>query len=141
MKVVFHLSYVIGLVFIIGETLKRGIGYFAINATTMFEDYVGGAVLILAAVVWAKGYKVAPKMMAAAWGYTAGGLMVPFFAHLEAWLRGTEFRPDHDIQDVKSIVIKGVLWAISLACLYVSLRSDETAKPAVQSSHSGGAPQ
>lgn len=130
MKIVYHLSYVIGLVFIIGETLKRGIGYFAINATTMFEDYLGGAVLLLAAWVWFKGYKVAPKLMAAAWGYSAGGLFVPFFAHLEAWLRGATFRPDHDIQDVRSIVIKGVLWAISLVCLIITLRSDDTKKSA-----------
>ena len=52
MKVVYYLSYVVGLVFIVGETVKRGLGYFAINATTMFEDYVGGAVLLLAALVW-----------------------------------------------------------------------------------------
>lgn len=132
MKVVYYLSYVVGLVFIIGETAKRGLGYFAINATTMFEDYLGGAVLILAALVWARGAKVAPKLMAAAWGYTAGGLFVPFFAHLEAWLRGTTFRPDHDIQDVGSIVIKGVIWVISVVCLIVALRSDDERKSASQ---------
>jgi hypothetical protein len=127
MNVVYHLSYVLGLVLIIGETLKRGPGYFAINATTMLEDYVGGAVLLLAALFWHRRHKLASKLMAGAWAYSLGGLFVPFFAHLEAWLRGATFRPDQPHQDIASIVIKGVLWLICLACVFVTLRSNDRA--------------
>lgn len=123
MNIIYHLSYVVGLVFIIGETVKRGPGYFAINATTMFEDYVGGAVLIAAALVWHRRHRMAPTLMAAAWAYSVGGLFVPFFAHLEAALRGYTMRPDQPYQDTASIAIKGVLWLICLVCTYVSLRS------------------
>ena len=132
MKVVYYLSYVVGLVFIVGETVKRGLGYFAINATTMLEDYVGGAVLLLAALVWSRRLKIAPRLMLFAWAYSAGGLFVPFFAHLEAWLRGATFRPDQPHEDIGSIVVKGVLWAICLACAIVSLRNDYTKKSAGQ---------
>ena len=125
MNIVYHLSYVVGLVFIIGETVKRGPGYFAINATTMLEDYLGGAVLIAAALFWHRRHSLAPRLMSAAWAYSLGGLFVPFFAHLEAALRGYTFRPDQPHQDTGSIVIKGVLWLICLVCTYVSLRSSD----------------
>lgn len=125
MNILYHLSYVVGLFFIIGETVKRGPGYFAINATTMFEDYFGGIVLIAAALFWRRRHSLAPKLMSAAWAYSLGGLFVPFFAHLEAALRGYTMRPDQPYQDTASIVIKGFLWLICLVCTYVSLRSGD----------------
>ena len=43
------LAYAMGAMFILGETARRGLDYFAINATTMLEDYGSGVLLILAA--------------------------------------------------------------------------------------------
>jgi hypothetical protein len=126
MKVVYYLTYVMAVVFLAGETARRGFGYFSVNATTMFEDYGSGLLLLLAAWTWYKAHKIAPKMMAAAWGYAAGGMFVPFFAHLEAWMRGVEFRPDHPIADTGSIVLKGVIWAVCLVCLIVAVTSHQT---------------
>jgi hypothetical protein len=60
--------------------------------------------------------------MAVAWAYATGGMFVPFFAHLEAWMRGVTFRPDHPHMDVHSIVLKGVIWAICVVCLVVTVR-------------------
>lgn len=51
MKIVSIVTYIFSLVFIAGETLRRGIGYFSVNATTMVEDYVCGALLLVAAVL------------------------------------------------------------------------------------------
>jgi hypothetical protein len=42
MKAVYYLAYAMSAVFLIGETARRGIGYFSINATTMVEDYLCG---------------------------------------------------------------------------------------------------
>lgn len=122
MNVIYHLSYIVGLTFIIGETLKRGFGEFAVNATTMFEDYLGGAILIAAALLWHKRHQLAPKMMIVAWSYSLGGLMVPFFAHLEAWLRGVTYRPDHPHEDIGAVITKGVLWSVCLVCVIVTVR-------------------
>ena len=121
MKVVHYLTFVMALVFLLGETARRGIGYFSINATTMIEDYLCGALLLLAAWIWYKGYDIAPKMMSGTWGYATGGMFVPFAAHFEAYLRGVEYRPDHPITDTKSIVMKGVIWIICLVCFIVTL--------------------
>ena len=49
------------------------------------EDYGSGILLIRAAIVCTA--KLAPSMVdpAGAWGYSAGGMFVPFFTHLEAY--------------------------------------------------------
>ena len=39
-------AFVIGALLPVLETVRRGIGHWAINFTTMFEDYVGGALLL-----------------------------------------------------------------------------------------------
>lgn len=122
MKAVYYLSYVMALFFLLGETARRGIGYFSINATTMIEDYLCGILLLFAAWVWFKGYDRAREVMAVAWAYATGGMFVPFAAHLEASLRGETFRPDHPHTDTASIVLKGVIWAVCLACLIVSAK-------------------
>ena len=126
MRVVYYAAYIMAFVFIAGETLRRGLSYLSVNATTMFEDYVSGALLLSAAIVWHLHRPIAPKLMAVAWAYATGGMFVPFFAHLEAWLRDTTFRPDHPHDDVQSIVLKGVIWAICLVFLIVTLRSDDS---------------
>jgi hypothetical protein len=128
MKIVYYVTYAMAFVFLVGETARRGIGYFSVNATTMIEDYLCGILLLYAAWVWRNGYDSARTMMAVAWAYSTGGMFVPFAAHLEAWLRGVEFRPDHPITDTGSIVLKGVIWAVSLACLIVTLKSPDTSQ-------------
>ncbi|MEH2623283.1 putative anti-sigma-YlaC factor YlaD [Bradyrhizobium sp. AZCC 1719] len=123
MTVVYYLTYVMAFVFLVGETARRGIGYFSVNATTMIEDYLCGVLLLWAAWSWSRRYDTAPKIMAVAWAYATGGMFVPFAAHLEAWLRNETFRPDHPHTDTGSIVLKGVIWAICLACLIATLQS------------------
>lgn len=117
-------------VFILGETTRRGIGYFSINATTMIEDYLCGLLLLAAALVWRSGSQNGPVMMASAWAYSTGGMFVPFAAHLEAWIRQETFRPDHPYDDVFSIILKGVIWLVSLICFVVSIAHAMKAKPA-----------
>ena len=122
MRIVYYLTYLMVAVFLIGETARRGIGYFSINATTMIEDYLCGLLLLVAALVWRSGAAWAATLMSSAWAYATGGMFVPFAAHLEAWLRQETFRADHPHEDVNSVILKGVIWAICLACFLVSLR-------------------
>lgn len=116
------MAYAMGTIFILGETARRGIDYFSINATTMLEDYGSGVLLILAAVACTAKLAQSTIYLAGAWGYSAGGMFVPFFAHLEAYLRGSTFRPDHPIEDVNGIIVKGVIWGICVAAFIASLR-------------------
>lgn len=123
MKAAHYMAYVMSIVFIFGETSRRGLEYFSVNATTMVEDYLCGALLLAAAVLWSKRHEISQKMMVAAWAYATGGMFVPFFAHLEAYLRGVTFRADHPHAEVESVILKGVIWAICLVFFIVSLRN------------------
>ena len=58
MKIVHVAAYLMALIFIVGETFRRGLDYFSINATTMIEDYLCGALLLWAAVFWSKKQKM-----------------------------------------------------------------------------------
>lgn len=122
MKIVHYITYIIGFMYLFIEFARRGIGYFSINATTMVEDLVCGVLLLTAAILWTKKSKMAPIFMVAAWGYAVGGMFVPFFAHLEAWLRGVTFRADHPFDDVNSVILKGVVWGICFICFVVVLQ-------------------
>ena len=131
MKIVHILTYVMAVVFIVVETSRRGLDYFSINATTMVEDYLCGALLLWAALFWSRKHRMAPELMAGAWAYATGGMFVPFFAHLEAWSRGVTFRADHPHADFGAVVLKGVIWAICLACFVVTLRHAATKNTSV----------
>ena len=132
-KVPYYMAYVMAFVFIVGETSRRGLGYFSVNATTMIEDYLGGALFLFAALCWYKKSTIAPKLMAVAWAYATGGMFVPFFAHLEAWVRGATFRNDHPHADIEAVISKGVIWAICLTCLLLTLRSKDPKNSADES--------
>ncbi|MEM9568649.1 MAG: hypothetical protein AAF974_10115 [Cyanobacteria bacterium P01_E01_bin.34] len=122
MKTVHILAYVMAAVFILGETLRRGVDYFSINATTMIEDYLCGFLLLSAAIVFHRRGFFASALMSSAWAYGTGGMFVPFAAHLEAWIRGETFRLDHPHEDLNSVILKGVIWAVCLVCFTISLR-------------------
>jgi hypothetical protein len=109
-------------IFLIGaETLRRGSEYWSIYATTIIEDYLAGSLLLLAAVCWTKRSVISARLMPAAWAYTLGMMSTAFIGHLEAWMRGVTIRPSHPHADLDAVVIKGIIWGISLACLLVSL--------------------
>lgn len=123
MKIVYPLTVVMAFVFLVGETARRGFSYFAVNATTMIEDYLAGAMLLWAAWTWFKGYGTRTANMAVAWAFATGGMFVPFSAHFEAWLRNATFRPDHPHTEVGAIISKGIILAICTICLIVAVRA------------------
>ena len=129
MRIVYYLTYLMVAVFLMGETARRGIGYLSINATTMIEDYLCGLRLLAAALIWRSGAAWGATLMASAWAYATGGMFVPFAAHLEAWLRQETFRPDHPHEDLNSVILKGVIWAVCLICFMVSLSNARGKKP------------
>ena len=91
----------------------------------MVEGYLAGILLVSAGIFWSKKLKAAPVLMVAAWAYAMGGMFVPFYAHLEAYLRVETFRADHPHTDLESVITKGIVWAICLTCLVITIRSNE----------------
>jgi hypothetical protein len=125
MNHLYVLNFIMSGVFILGETTRRGFSYMSINATTLFEDYVCGTFLIIAAILYLRKNVNADKFMSASWGYATGGMFVPFFAHLEAWMRVETFRADHPHEDLNGVIIKGVIFLTCLIGLVISLRNNQ----------------
>lgn len=122
MRSIHYLTYGFGVFFLLIENLRRGVSYYAINATTMIEDCLMGIIMITAALVYKKNKELGAKLIIGAWAYAVGGMFVPFVAHLEAFLRGETFRPDHIHTDVNSIILKGAVWLIAVVILSVAIK-------------------
>jgi len=75
---IFHASYLMGTLLILGETFRRGFAYWGVHATTIIEDYISGVFLIIAAVLWIKKSPRARLVMAAAWAHMIGMMMLSF---------------------------------------------------------------
>ena len=52
MKGVVLLGYLLGIALPVLETNRRGFGHWLVNATTMVDDYIMGAVLLTACLSW-----------------------------------------------------------------------------------------
>ena len=111
-------AFAIGALLPVLETYRRGIGYWGVEFTTMFEDYVAGALLLLGG--WAS-YRARPggeTFLVLAWGYVAGLMGSSFWSQLEETLRGTASEPDN----LLVVAVKSLLWGISVACVVLSFR-------------------
>ncbi|WP_261817270.1 hypothetical protein [Vibrio gallicus] len=115
-------TFAMSFVFLVGEIARRGLDYFTINTTTMVEDLLCGGLLFVAATLLVRGSHQARIMLVGAWGYAFGGMFVPFFAHLEAFMRGVAIRNDHPIEDTNSIILKGIIWSLCGIFFLISLR-------------------
>ena len=97
------------------ESTRRGLGAWAVDFTTMFEDYVAGVLLLVGA--WGahcKRHWGAPFLLAT-WAYVTGMMSSSFWYQLEETVRGTVTEP-HVV-----LVVKSLLWGtcvVSLVCAF-----------------------
>ncbi len=125
---IFHASYLMGALLILVETLRRGFAYWGVHATTIIEDYISGAFLIIAAVLWIKKSPRARMVMAAAWAYMIGMMTPTFFSHFEAYLRGATRILDQPHDNVGAIIVKGLLWLAAVIGLGLTLYTADSNK-------------
>lgn len=100
-------AVLVGLLFPGLETMRRGFSHWAVDFTTMFEDYLAGALLLVGAVAAWRGARWAVPFLAVAWAYATGMMGGSFFHPLEGWLRGAPGEPGDEIV----LVVKALLWA------------------------------
>ena len=72
MKIVVFFGYLLGIALPVLETTRRGFAHFLVNATTMLDDYIMGAVLLAACVSWSLNKKSAKILLVIAWAYVLG---------------------------------------------------------------------
>ena len=77
-------AFVIGALLPVLETTRRGITHWAVNFTTMFEDYAGGALLLIGAWAAYRAKSWGAVLLLMAWGSICGLMTSSFLAQLES---------------------------------------------------------
>src|ERR1044072_2580823 len=112
-------AFVIGVLLPVLETGRRGISTWAVNFTTMFEDYLAGALLLVGG--WA-AYRLkswGAAFLLLAWAYFAGLITSSFVAQLEQTLRHTASEP----RNLTVLIVKTLLESVCVISLVLSFRT------------------
>lgn len=112
-------AFVIGALLPVLETARRGISHWTINFTTMFEDYAGGALLLIGAWAAYRRKSWGALFLALAWGSIFGLMTSSFIAQLESTLRQTASEP----HNLLVVVVKSLLWLVCVVSLVLSFRT------------------
>lgn len=100
------------------ETYRRGIGEWGLDFTTMFADYLAGALLLIGAWAAYRGRPSADSWLLVGWGWVTGMMVMSFSDQLEGTLRNTSTEPFNSLV----LIIKFVLLSISLFGLISSFK-------------------
>jgi hypothetical protein len=107
-------AYVLGVILPVLETARRRTNFDDIPG--YIDDFIIGALLLWGARSVSRGRVHGPALLTAAWGILCGGMWTSFFGQLQG---------AGDISGVRNgivVLIKGVLYLIALAALYLSVR-------------------
>jgi hypothetical protein len=119
-------AFAIGILLPALETMRRGAGEWTVDFTTMFEDYVAGALLLAAAWGVQRQRHWGPLFLVVAWSYVTGMMSSSFWYQLEETVRGTVTEPPI------VLVIKIALWATCVLALVSSFRQARRGATAVE---------
>jgi hypothetical protein len=97
------------------ETARRGMAYWSVNFTTMFEDYVAGIVLLVAAAGAYKRAAWAPAWLIISWSGISFMMLVSTVSQVEKQMRG-DLEPH-------SLLVLAIKVLLLLASVYALLRS------------------
>ena len=112
-------GFATGVLLPVLETARRGISHWTINFTTMFEDYLGGALLLIGAWAAYRAKWWGAMFLVLAWGSISGLMTSSFLGQLEATLRQTATEPNN----LLIVVVKFLLWTICIISLVLSFRT------------------
>jgi hypothetical protein len=111
-------AFVVGLLLPVLETYRRGIGYWRVDFTTMFEDYVAGALLLIGGWASQQARSWAATFLVLASAYFAGLMGSSFWSQLEETLRRGASEPDN----LLVVIVKFLLWSTAIAGLVLAFR-------------------
>ncbi len=122
MRIEVAAAYAMGVGLPLLEALRRKTHFSPIAAYA--DDFIAGGLLLAAAWAVSRGKPQGPALLVAAWGILCGGLYSSFFTQLAR-------DATHDISGLPNttvVLIKGALFAISIAALVLSIRTASTAR-------------
>lgn len=118
-------AFVIGALLPVLETARRGIGHWAINFTTMFEDYLGGALMLVAGWAAYRQKSWGPAFLLLAWSAFSGLMTSSFSAQVEETLRQTADEPHNFLV----VAVKTLLWLVGIVSVVLSFRTVTQSRP------------
>ena len=123
-------AFVIGALLPVLETARRGPGHWTVNFTTMFEDYVAGALLLIGAWAAYRAKSWGAVFLTVAWASFSGLMTSSFLAQVEETIRQTTDEPNN----LLVVVVKFLLWSVTIISLVLSFRSATQARRPIGSS-------
>ncbi len=112
-------AFILGALLPVLETCRRGISHWTVEFTTMFEDYVAGALLLIGAWASYRARSWGALFLLLAWAYFTGLMSSSFWYQLEETIRQTSSEPNNFIV----VIVKFLLWATCVTALVLSFRS------------------
>ena len=112
-------AFIVGALLPVLETARRGIAHWTIDFTTMFEDYLGGALLLVGAWAVLRARSWGTLFLLLAWASITSGMTMSFVSQLEDTIRQTASEPHNGVV----VGVKFLLWATCVAALIISFRS------------------
>jgi len=120
-------ALVVGIILPVLETCRRGLRYWSVDFTTMFEDYVAGVLLLIGGWAAYRKRSWGPIFLVLAWAYFTGLMSSSFWSQLEETLRQTASEPGNPVV----VFVKSLLWVTCVASLVLSFqhaKRDETVR-------------
>ena len=112
-------AFAIGILLPVLETCRRGISHWGVDFTTMFEDYVAGALLLVGGWASYRGRHWGALFLVLAWAYVTGMMGGSFWYQLEDTFRGNAAEQ----YNLLVVIVKFLLWGTCVASLLLSFRS------------------
>jgi hypothetical protein len=112
-------AWAVGILLPLLETCRRGFGTWRVEATTMLEDYLAGAVLLLAAFAATRAMAYAGRLLLAAWAGVGTMMTISLCSQVEETIRAVDLEPHNGVV----LGFKALLWAVSLVALTGSFRA------------------
>jgi hypothetical protein len=119
MRIEAKAAFAIGIILPLLETCRRGMGEWTVDFTTMFTDYLAGALLL---VGWWASYRAkawGPLFLILAWAWLTGLMTGSFLDQLEGTIRNIIEEPYNPLV----LAVKFILFAISAVSLILSFKS------------------
>ncbi len=117
MRVELAAAYAMGVGLPLLEALRRGTDFSTVAGYV--DDFIAGGLLLYAAMAVTRRRPTGPALLVAAWAILCGGLYGSFF-HQLALDSPTDIS---GLPNLTVVVIKGVLFAISILCLMLAIQS------------------
>lgn len=111
-------AFAVGVLLPVLETARRGFGYWTIDATTMLEDYLAGAFLLLAGLAARQRADFAGPLLLTAWAGVTSMMTVSLISQIEDTVRAVDLEPHNEVV----LLFKLLLWSTCLAALMRSFR-------------------